>query len=188
MSLVERFTARYGRVPTEFDPDYLEMLRMSKYRIKEVPDVQPGKCANCGSSKNDGRKYIDFGLQVDWYGAVFLCGLCLEDIAKAMGLFNKYLDSIELLSVRLKRSVEEQANGEELLFKMLQANKEFENFVNLHSLGDDNASDRSTNVVPPETASEPRINKAEPRVTKSTSGSGSQNFRSLADLIKDGGG
>src|SRR3954466_860008 len=83
------FVKKYGKLPTEIDPDYLEMLRMSRYRILDVPDVAPAKCANCGSSKNDGRKYVDFGLQVDWYGVVYFCGLCLADIARDMGLFKQ---------------------------------------------------------------------------------------------------
>lgn len=40
----------------------------------------PGKCSICGGMKYDGRKWIDFGLSIDWYGVVYLCTFCFEEI------------------------------------------------------------------------------------------------------------
>lgn len=99
--LFDKFVQKYGRLPTEFDPDWLEMVHMSKYRVLAVPDVQPGKCANCGSSKADGRKYIDIGLEISWYGALFLCSLCLEDVARNVGLFDEIEEELQVAKDKL---------------------------------------------------------------------------------------
>lgn len=190
--LVDRFIHKYGRLPTEVDPDYLEMLRMSKYRILVCPDVNPAKCANCGSSKKDGRNYIDFGLQVDWYGAVFLCGLCLHDIAKAMGLFKVLEDQLRLTVDSLAGFKCLQGQGELLHEKLVQIFKEFETYyASLHTLRDDSSSDISSYVGPDETngesaglKSEPTITEPKPKPAKSAPSSRSKNISSLAELLE----
>src|SRR5688500_3188971 len=88
-SHLEKFHNKYGRLPTENDPDYLEMLKMSKFRILSKPDSSPGKCASCGGFKEDGRKYVDFGLYVDWYGTVLLCSLCAKEMAEVLGFIQE---------------------------------------------------------------------------------------------------
>lgn len=185
MNLVDRFIHKYSRLPTEIDPDYLEMLRMSKYRILAVPDVSPGKCANCGASKNDGRRYVDFGLHVEFYGAVMLCGECLKDIARTMGLFEDLEDQLKASLEQTQRAVDLQKSGEILLHKMLQVNKEFENFVNLHSLGNDSSINSSASVGSNETASKSTIDETKSRVTKSNPVSGRKDVPRLADLLND---
>jgi hypothetical protein len=175
-----------GRLPTERDPNYLELLRMSKYRILAIPDVKPTKCANCGSTKADGRQYIDFGLDVDWFGTVFLCGFCLKDIAQAMGLFS---DSEEKLKAAIDDKVSLlslQTQGDRLYDKFTELIKEFETYyASLHSVRDDPSTTASDSVVGNETAADREGSaKTKPRTTKPTSSSGSKNLPSLADLLK----
>lgn len=110
----EQFVQKYGRLPTEIDPDYLEMLNMSKYNIQDVPKFKPGKCANCGGTKNDGRKYIDFSLEIDWYGIVYLCTLCLMDVAVAAGLFDELKNKIDVLENRNAELLSKIVNEEEI--------------------------------------------------------------------------
>lgn len=186
---VKKFFERFGRLPTEVDPDYLEMIRMSKYQISDVPMFKPGKCANCGASKNDGRRYVDFGLEVDWYGTVFLCGDCLTDVANAMGLFDKFKEAIEevkansfSLDVLREQGFAVQYNLEKTIGEV----KEY--FANLHSLGDDSSSDSNSSVVATETTTESAIDEAKPRVTKSSTVSGRENLPSLADLLNGSAG
>jgi hypothetical protein len=186
MSVFDAFVLKYSRLPTEYDPDYLEMLAMSKYRILAVPDVSPGKCANCGSSKNDGRGYIDFGLHIDWYGGVFFCGECLKDIAVNFGLFTdinqKLLDSV----VKEETISRLQENGEQLYTKVLTLFKEFEeHYASLSTIRDSGSSNTTTDVGSSETAIEPKPDETKSGVTKSTTGSRSKNVRSLTDLIGD---
>lgn len=185
-SLYDRFVHKYSRLPTEFDPDYLEMLRMSKYRVIDVPDVSPGKCANCGASKNDGRRYIDFGLHVDWYGAVFLCTSCLTDAAIHAGLFEEMEKRLQE-SVDAQNKIEElKKKGENLHETVVTLFKELEDYyANLHPLGMDSSSDSNPDMVVEEPAVESGTNSPKPRVTKPSTGSGSKNIPSLADLIND---
>ncbi|MFY3741632.1 MAG: hypothetical protein HMLIMOIP_002090 [Candidatus Nitrosomirales archaeon] len=195
-ALVDKFTEKYGRLPTEVDPDYLEMLRMSKYRILNVPDFKPGKCANCGASKDDGRKYIDFGLEIDWYGTVYLCGECLTDISNEMGLFDRL--KAELLETKLGNAeiANLQAKGVELHETVVRTFRSLEDFyASIHSLGDNSSLSPPPGAVPMETTSESGTDKTESgtkktssRTSKSTTSTGRQNVRSLTDLLNDAGG
>jgi hypothetical protein len=184
-----KFVHKYGRLPTEFDPDYLEMLRMSKYIIVDVPRMQPGKCANCGASKNDGRKYVDFGLQVDWYGTVYLCGTCLHDVSNEMGLFNEIEQKLSLVIDMDERLAALKNQGVELHETVVKTFKEFENFyVSLHSSGVDSnpepdSSGNSDTIIDEADTGGPSTNEAESGSTKPTSGRGSKNSRSLTDLL-----
>lgn len=184
-SLVDRFIAKYGRLPTELDPDYLEMLRMSKYRILDVPDAQPGKCDNCGASKRDGRKYIDFGLHVDWHGAVHLCTDCLKDIASEAGLFSELEAKLKLLLAEQEKLDSLRNQGVELHEIVVKTFKEFEDFyAGLHSVSNNSSPDSSSNVVIDETSSSGSGSaKTESTTTKSTNGTGRKNVRSLTDLL-----
>lgn len=195
--IVQRFIQKYGRLPTEFDRDYLEMLRMTKYRILDAPDFKPAKCANCGTSKRDGRQYIDFGLEVDWFGIVYICGLCLEDITKAMGLFNKYIGEIERLRTEVIGVRQQVATGSKLNDDFLRTFREVQNyFTNLPAAGDDIESNSSDILdVESSAANEQRLDEiksaadaAKRRPAKSTSGSGSKNVPSLADLLNASNG
>lgn len=190
MNVFDAFVHKYSRLPTETDPDYLEMLRMTKYRIMDVPDFSPGKCANCGSSKNDGRKYIDFGLQVDWYGTVYLCGTCIHDISSNMGLFEKIEEELHDLRQQASEIEELHHKGEKLHEFVVKTYDEFEEFYgNLSARREsdlESNSDESTSVGTDETASEPTPNITKPRTAKQNTSRRSENVRSLADLLNDG--
>lgn len=180
-NLMERFINVYGRLPTEKDPDYLEMLRMSKYRILQVPDLNLAKCANCGSAKNDGRKYIDFGLYVEWYGTVFLCTLCIKDIAMNAGLFDELEHRVE----ELKFSKIKDEEKEELKKAVLHTLEEVKTqFVSLHSSPDGSGSNSSSSVVFSENEStKSGVTKTEQGIIKPTSSSGSKNLSRLTELL-----
>lgn len=63
----------------------LELSPQSRFSVHDNPDVAPGKCAVCSSVGGDGRKFIDFGMQLDWYGAVYFCTFCVTELASAGG-------------------------------------------------------------------------------------------------------
>ncbi len=185
-----------GKLPTERDPRYLEILNMSKYRILALPDVGPAlKCANCGCGRNDGRGYIDFGLQVDWYGVVYLCTECLRDIAEKAGLFR----SLELKILQLEEEVKERT-VDRLTLKNFEATvlRTFEEvnnrFVSLHSVGDGSTSDSPIDVVPDEdkqtesdvTGADSGTEKPEQPTSKSSTVSGRKDVPELADLLNLG--
>lgn len=192
-SLVDRFVKKYNRYPTEVDRDYLEMLQMSKYRIVDVPDVQPGKCGNCGSSKNDGRKYIDIGLHVDWYGALFLCGSCLLDLATNFGLFKVLENRIDYLKEQLKTQENIKAEGKVLLedFKAtMREVKDYFDAFELHPTGDGSSTNVSSMVrvdeestVSGTSENEPGNSEAEHGTTKPATSTRPKNVPRLTDLL-----
>ncbi len=191
MDVVAKFIHKFGRLPTETDPDYLEMLRMSKYQISDVPMYKPGRCANCGSSQNDGRRYVDFGLEVDWYGTVFLCGFCLKDVAEKMGLFTDYQERLESFSRENERLMSLQVTEQQLRTNALDAFKELKDYyVDVLALGNHIPFNTPASVdstpaseVTPEPASEPVIDTPKPRATKSTPSARRTHVPSLADLL-----
>jgi hypothetical protein len=194
--IVDRFIHKFGRLPTETDPDYLEMLRMSKYQISDVPMYKPHKCANCGSSKDDGRRYVDFGLEVDWYGTVFICGFCLLDVSKAMGLFGVLESEISRLAEENKKLQEERLTTEELRVRAVVAFKGFRDYYDsLLTAGNYTNTDSTPSVdstaiseITPESASEPIVDPPKPRATKSTPSARRANIPSIAELLNESGG
>jgi hypothetical protein len=163
---------------------------MTKYRILAVPDVAPAECANCGSSKNDGRGYIDFGLQIDWHGVVYLCGNCLFDIAKAMRLFEKIEKELEDARSKIASLEGFREEGEQLhegVRNSINSLREYYERIYTHNIsfnsGDPN-SGSSVDVGANETAStEPTVNESEQGTTKQTTSSRRKNVPSLTELL-----
>lgn len=49
----------------------------SRVRLLDRPLAVPGKCAICGAVD---RKVIDIGFNLDYYGAVYFCVICIKEI------------------------------------------------------------------------------------------------------------
>lgn len=60
-------------------------LESSRYRVLDAPIMIPGTCAVCGASRTDDRKYVDFGLTVDYVGVMYFCTFCVQELANRMG-------------------------------------------------------------------------------------------------------
>lgn len=56
----------------------------SRIQIVDTPVAAPGNCSMCGSCGGDGRKFLDFGKQLDWYGAVYFCTECVKEFSQAV--------------------------------------------------------------------------------------------------------
>lgn len=186
--VMKAFIDKYGRLPTERDPDYLEMLAMSKYVITDAPYYKPSKCANCGSTKVDGRKYVNFGLEIDWYGIVYLCTLCLNDVATDAGLFNDIKNELERAYTAFQTVENLKNKGIELHDTVLKAFNELEEFyAGLPLAGNESSPDDSASVsVVEEQPTGPKLNAAKSRAVKSADGSGRKDFPSLAELLEAG--
>lgn len=81
----------------------------SRFQIVERPVASPGKCAICGCTD---RPVVDFGLDIEIFGVVYFCLICLTEAADTIGLvpeqrvrdaeleagqsINSYLDQREL--------------------------------------------------------------------------------------------
>lgn len=185
LDVFDKFVHKYGRLPTEFDPDYLEMLRMSKFSILSVPHFKPSKCANCGSCKEDGRSYIDFGLEIEFYGILYLCSLCLKEIALRAGLFNDLQDRVITAESKLASIESLHTEGKELHDTFLHTFEEVKKyFASLHSFGDGVPTSSSSVLESDTSATNATTTKTESRTTKQNSSRGSTGLRSLAELLE----
>lgn len=165
---------------------------MSKYRTMSVPDQQPGKCANCGASKPDGRSYVDFGLLIPWYGTVFLCSTCLEDIARNVGLFDEIQKKLAFANKQASEIQELITQGKALekgLNEGYEGVKEY--FNRLCAFGNESSSDfrvglESNKESNKQAAGEGNSasNEAKQRTAKSTSGSRPKDILSLAERLQ----
>jgi hypothetical protein len=60
--------------------------------LVEWPTQHPGKCVNCGcGTRADGRKYVDMGIQVPIYGAIYICEHCIRQLGAFFGLIDKMI-------------------------------------------------------------------------------------------------
>lgn len=59
----------------------------SRFSIHDIARLAPGICFICGSDGGDDRKFVDFGKQFKWYGAVYFCSHCIREVAEAVGFF-----------------------------------------------------------------------------------------------------
>ena len=62
-----------------------EVAPNSRVTVHDNPNMAPGKCCMCGDAGSDERKFIDFGMQLDVYGAVYFCDVCLTEVSRAVG-------------------------------------------------------------------------------------------------------
>lgn len=85
-----------------FDPS-------GRFKLLDAPYANPGKCGLCGyaaSGENepaDKRKYIDFNLDFEYYGALYFCTECMHSLCSELGyaLPAEVDDVIDKLSVAL---------------------------------------------------------------------------------------
>ncbi len=184
ISPLEKFIKLYGRLPTEFDPDYLEMLRMGLVRVLPVPDASPGKCSNCGASR-PGRLYVDIGLHIEWYGAVFFCKLCLTEIAVKVGLFTQFNDTIARLNERiaeLESTKDHASKLNETVTRTAEELKEF--YVSIYPPRNEPSVDSTPSVESNSTESDSeRAAATAKQPIKSNPSTKSSNVQSLADLL-----
>lgn len=80
----------------------------SRIKILDAPILAPGTCCLCGSAGGDSRKFIDFGKQLDWYGAVYFCSECINECVMATGYVKASLfNQIDQENQKLIREMEE---------------------------------------------------------------------------------
>src|SRR6267154_5195941 len=79
-----------------------ELSPNSKFSVHDHPLLPPGSCFICNTGDVDDRKFLDFGKQVKFYGAIYFCSECIREIAEALGF-----------------------HPSEMLYALLAANEEF---------------------------------------------------------------
>ena len=85
----------------------------SRFAVLETPVALPAKCAVCGTPQGP---LVDFGLDIDMYGVVYFCLVCLEAAAAKANLFAKYSEKLNKIRIDLaafedlKRRINEVRN------------------------------------------------------------------------------
>lgn len=55
----------------------------SRLKVLDNPELAPGICFLNGCVGDGKRKFIDFGKNIEWYGAVYVCTQCIIEVAEA---------------------------------------------------------------------------------------------------------
>lgn len=82
---------------------------LARFRLLSSPLVVPGKCAVCGSVN---RPVVDFDMTLEFYGAVYLCEICLTEAGRTIGLVTS--EEHEQVKADSARSFENQLKSRHL--------------------------------------------------------------------------
>lgn len=93
----------------------------SRFSINDTASLPPGVCFICNVGGGvDDRKFLDFGKQMKWYGAVYFCSECIKEIAQALDFY-----PAEVMKMLL------ESNGE-LVEANIKIKKEMESIRDSH--------------------------------------------------------
>jgi hypothetical protein len=70
----------------------LSRVQDSKFRIYNYPPALPNKCVGCNSTTpgdDNSRAFIDTRMDLDWYGAVYICTHCFLEMANVFGYVSR---------------------------------------------------------------------------------------------------
>ena len=96
--------------------DFLPAPLNSRFQTYSSPMSSPGKCSVCGAVD---RPVVDFGVTIQYYGAVVFCFVCMTEAARVIDMvprselttaeegltqsFNSVLDKKELVAISRER-------------------------------------------------------------------------------------
>lgn len=92
----------------------INMQPGGRFQICKVPPNLPGKCVVCGAWGSDGRDFVDFGFDIDFYGTVYFCSCCLTEVCNQLGYINpEQWTSVNTMNDELIRRIQslEAENG-----------------------------------------------------------------------------
>jgi hypothetical protein len=77
-----------------------ELNSSLRVQILDFPASLPGKCAMCGfpGGEGDGRKFVDVGFDLDFYGVVYFCTHCFAEIATGI----EYIPASQVVELNQK--------------------------------------------------------------------------------------
>jgi hypothetical protein len=79
-----------------------------RVQVLDNPAAPPGKCAVCGNGADKERQWIDFGVTIDFVGALYICSICITEVANALNFStpsqtSQMLIKIDDLTTALRR-------------------------------------------------------------------------------------
>jgi hypothetical protein len=102
----------------------METSPQARIQIINTAILAPGICIVCGSAGTEDREFLDFGKQLDWYGAVYLCTLCVPEMATACDFipgnsFHKLYDEHRKLQISYDQLSSEHVKVKDALGSLL---------------------------------------------------------------------
>ena len=102
-----------------------QTIMSSRVTLLDSPVAAPGVCALCGSAN---KPVVDFGKQLDWYGAVYFCQDCIREVSEVIGFvpiepFQKLNEEYRKLIVENDRLVSQIQKLKETLSALLSGNE-----------------------------------------------------------------
>lgn len=61
----------------------MALSAQSRLKVLNNPELAPGVCFLNGCVGDGERKFIDFGRNIEWYGAVYICTQCIIEVVEA---------------------------------------------------------------------------------------------------------
>lgn len=97
----------------------------SRVTLIDTPVAEPGVCVLCGSAGDKERKFVDFGKQLDWYGAIYFCTFCIAEVLTVCGFvpvasFDAIHNDLRNLQISNDNLVEQNRTLENALHNLLQ--------------------------------------------------------------------
>jgi hypothetical protein len=122
-------------------------------QVLNNPVALPGRCIVCGSPGGDGRKFIDFGLSMEFYGSVYFCTFCFTEGMNIQGWLSP--EQSQLLFDKLKTYEDRLSVLEAQNVKLRNALSQLD-FLGVAGLGDfsssgESPSEQEDSRVPDET-------------------------------------
>lgn len=96
----------------------------SRLKVLDNPELAPGICFLNGCVGDGKRKFIDFGKNIEWYGAVYICTQCIIEVAEAaeyipVASFDKLHNDYRELKVNYDQLAAKYAPFEEAIKNVL---------------------------------------------------------------------
>lgn len=83
-----------------------------RVQVLDNPMGPPGKCIICGNGADKDRKWIDFGVTVDFLGAVYICSLCIDEVCNALNYASPEQTSKMLSQIKLTQTANRRLESE----------------------------------------------------------------------------
>lgn len=142
--------------------------------ITGTPPCSPGTCVVCGTPGDSDSKFVDFGFDIDFYGVVYFCEVCIKEVMHVLDfvpteLYEDICNDLFIAGNRIEDLEVENRN----LKNAIRSLRDLD-------LVDSSTSVKQSDVVESTTETKPvskSTNAAKPRSSKSTNESRSPSVR-----------
>lgn len=100
----------------------------SRLKVLNNPELAPGVCFLNGCVGDGERKFIDFGKNIEWYGAIYICTQCIVEVVEAadfvpVATFDKLHDAYRSLEIEHRQLQNRYAPFEEAINNVVESRR-----------------------------------------------------------------